>query len=135
MTIRRVKSFLNNRPLCVIGMLSGLKDILVGTGFLFQFNQVTRTHLFQNFNELIPGYSGWIVGIFFILSGIVVITGESINKMKLARWGLRYQAYAWLFSGIMYTLDQEWILALILGGFFSVVSGYTAYYYKYKTRS
>jgi hypothetical protein len=120
--------FLRNRPLCFLSTIGGLRDFLLGLGFIFSVNQITNTVLYQNFSAIAPGvYAG---ALFILMGGFTMLTAF-VDKIRYARWGLRVQAFVWLFSAIMYALGGNWIFAFMLGGYFSVMAGYLAYYYKY----
>lgn len=124
-------NFVNNRPLCLISTLIGIKDFLLGLGFVLMIPEITRTFLFQNFDALVPGYSGPVAGAIFMIVAAVVIVTAVWDKIEVTRVFLRASAFLWLFSGIMYAADGNWVLAVALGFFMSVLSGYIAYYYKY----
>ena len=121
-------NFMKNRPLCLLSTLGGLRDFLLGLGFIFGVDHVTNTLLYENFNALLPGI---IAGFIFLLVGAFTMLTAFVDKIRYARWGLRFQSFIWLFSGLMYALDNKWIFAFMLGGYFSAMAGYLAYYYKY----
>lgn len=121
----------NNRPLCFLSTVGGIRDVLIGLGFIFALEQIRQTRIFQNYEELIPGYSGLAMGWLFLIVGGVVAVTALLDKTQWTQLGLRFQAYAWLFSTIMYALNGDFLLAAIFGIFFSVPAGYLAFYYKY----
>ena len=120
--------FLRNRPLCFLSTVGGLRDFLLGLGFIFSVDHITHTMLYSNFSEIAPGFFAGLM--FTIVGGFTMLTAF-VDKIKYARWGLRAQSFIWLFSGLMYALDGSWIFAFMLGGYFSVMAGYLGYYYKY----
>lgn len=126
-----LRNFFNNRPLCLISTLIGIKDIGLGLGFIFGLYEIQRTLLYQNYDELIPGMSGYIAGGLFLVTGLITVITAIWDKIEITRIGLRVSAFVWLFSGIMYASDGNWILAVALGFVFSALAGYLAYYYKY----
>lgn len=105
--------------------------MLIGLGFIFALEQIRQTRIFQNYEELIPGYSGLAMGWLFLLVGGLVAVTALLDKTQWTRLGLRFQAYAWLFSTFMYALNGDFLLAATFGIFFSVPAGYLAFYYKY----
>lgn len=121
----------NNRPLCFMSMVGGIRDFLIGIGFVFGLEQIQQTRLFQNYDALVPGITGMGAGYLFLLIGLVVAVAALADRVEQTRLGLRFQAYAWLFSAIMYAMHGDFLLALIFGVFFSVPAGYLAFYYKY----
>jgi hypothetical protein len=128
-------NFTNNRPLCFLSTVGGIRDTLVGIGFIFGLEQIRQTRLFQNYDALFPGYSGLLMGIAFIAIGLVVAVTATLDKTHITRRGLKIQAYAWLFSTLMYSFNGDFILAAIFGIFFSLPAGYLAFYYKYSRRN
>lgn len=121
----------NNRPLCFLSTVGGIRDVLIGLGFIFALEQIRQTRIFQNYEELIPGYSGMAMGWLFLVVGLFVAVTALLDKTHWTRMGLRFQAYAWLFSTFMYALNGDFLLAAVFGIFFSVPAGYLSFYYKY----
>lgn len=126
-----ISNFINNRPLCLLSTLSGARDVIIGLGFLLSTIQIHNSQLYKNYDELIAGYSGEWAGFLFVGAGLITMILAIIDHTKWVRVSLRFQALLWLFSGIMYAMDDNWVFALALGFYFSIVSGYLAYYYKY----
>lgn len=124
-------NFTNNRPLCFLSTLGGIRDFLIGLGFVLGLEQIRQTRLFQNYDELFPGYSGLVMGALFIVVGLFVAVTATLDKTKFTRFGLRFQALAWLFSAIMYALSGDFLLCAIFGVFFSIPAGYLAFYYQH----
>lgn len=121
----------NNRPLCFLSTVGGIRDFLIGLGFVLGLEQIRQTRLFQNYDELFPGYSGLVMGALFIAVGLFVAVTATLDKTEYTRFGLQFQAFAWLFSAIMYGMSGDFLLAAIFGVFFSVPAGYLAFYYRY----
>lgn len=121
----------NNRPLCFLSTCGGVRDSGIGVGFILGLEQIRQTRLFQNYDELVPGYTGMGVGVLLLIVGLIVAVTAVADKTKWTQIGLRIQAFVWLFSAIMYSLNGDLLLGLIFGMFFSIPAGYLAFYYKY----
>ena len=121
-----------DRPLSLMATGLGLRDIFVGLGFLFNFNDISTTLLYQNFNGLLPGSAdGYLAGSLFLVLGLIVFVTAFMGKIHIASIGLRGQALVWLFSTIMYVINGQLLLAVIIGLFFCVAAGYLSFYFKY----
>lgn len=129
--IDKIRHFIDYRPLSVLAISGGIRDILLGVGFLFQWNQITQTLIFQNYDSLIPGWSGYGAGILLILAGVIVTITSLLYKRAWMIGGLKAQALLWLFSTLMYTLNGHFLLACIFGLLMLVPAGYIAYYVKF----
>jgi len=129
--MKRIYHFLKYRPLSILAMAGGIRDILLGAGFLTGFIQITQTLIYQNYEELVPGYSGGFVGLLLILSGLAVIYFATQTKRVGLVHALNVQAFLWLFSTIMYILNGHLLLAAIFGVFFTFPAGFIAFYVKY----
>lgn len=125
-----ITNLTNNRPLCFLSAVGGARDVLIGLGFLFGLEEIRQTRLYQNYEDLVPGYSGVAVGLLLLLIGSIVAATSLSDRVKWTRMGLNVQAFAWLFSMIMYAMHGNFVLAAVFGLFFSVPAGYLAYYYK-----
>lgn len=125
-----IRHFFNYRPLSVLAIAGGARDILLGFGFLSGIGEITRTLIFQNYDELIPGYTGPLMGILFVLVGLGVIVTALKYDRKWLNVGLRFQALAWLFTTLMYCLNGNFLLAAIFGLLCSFPAGYIAFYVK-----
>lgn len=125
-------NFTNNRPMCFLSTVGAVRDVLIGLGFLFGLEEIRQTRLFQNYDDLIPGYSGMAVGILLFMVGLFVAVTAISDKTQWTKAGLNFQAYAWLFSTIMYALHGEFLLAAIFGVFFSIPAWYIGFCYKRK---
>jgi len=123
---------INERPVSFLSIISGLKDFVLGLAFLLGADEVRSTKLYNNFDELIPGHAGWMVGIMFILVGGFVALSALIKPNRITASGLRIQALAWLFCGIMYCINGEWVFAIVMGLFFSVMNGYLSFFYRHR---
>lgn len=123
--------FTSNRPLCFLSSVGGARDFLIGLGFILGLSQIKQTHLFQNFNALIPGFSGPAVGWILLLVGLAVTIAAMVDNEPVTKAGLRVQQFLWLFSAFMYFLSGDIILGLVFGVFFSIPAGYLAFYYKH----
>lgn len=119
------------RPLSILAMASAIRDILLGIGFIAGWSDITQTLIYQNYNDLFPGYSGPVVGILFILAGVSIIIGAVKTNRRFMVQALNFQALAWLFSTIVYMLNGNFILAAIFGTFFSFPAGFMAFHIKY----
>jgi hypothetical protein len=117
--------------MAVLAAAGGLRDAAIGVGFLFSLAEIRQTLLYQNYNELIPGITGPIVGLAFILVGLFVAWCATAGRNREARFGLRVQAFLWLFSAFMYALNGGWLLAVIFGVGFSFFAGYLAFFQKH----
>lgn len=111
--------------------VGGIRDLLIGLGFIFGLEQIQQTRIYQNYEELVPGHSGLAMGILFLVVGLFVAVTAILDKTKWTKIGLDFQAFAWLFSSLMYLMNGEVLLAVIFGVFFSIPAGYLAFYYKY----
>lgn len=131
---RFLANFTNNRPLAFLSALGGLRDFFMGLGFVLGLSQIQQTHLYQNYNALIPHFSGPAAGWLLIVIGLVVVVSALMNKTRWVQKGLRASALIWLFSTIMYGLNGDLVLASIFGIFFSIPAGYLAYYYRFSPR-
>jgi len=125
------KDFFNYRPLSVLAISAGIRDILVGIGFLVGWEQITRTLIFMNYNELIPGISGLIAGGLFIAVGLAVVISCIRYNPSWMSVNLKTQSLFWLFSTLMYMLNGHFLLAAIFGLFFMLPAGYSGFYVKY----
>lgn len=128
---RGLRFSIKYRPLSVLAIAGAMRDIVLGTGFIWGLNDITRTLLYQNYNSLIPGYSGYIVGVMLILSGLSVIYGAYKGNRKRMVRALHVQSLIWLFSTLMYALNGSFILALIYGLGFSFLPGFIGLHVKF----
>jgi hypothetical protein len=126
--LRRVTT---KRPLCFLASVLATKDILLGTGFILGIDNLNQGRLYSNFDALWPGMSGDLMGLLFIIVGVFVLGSVLAGRPYFVRLGLRFQAYAWLFSGLMYMLNGFFLVSIIYGFFFSILAGYLAFYFKY----
>lgn len=124
-------NIIRNRPLAFLSIAGGLRDIIIGLAFILAWEDIRGTRLFKNYDELMPGYSGWVVGVLLLVAGIVVVVTSLTAQVPPARIGLDMQSGIWAFSTLMYALNGDFLFALILGAFFCVLASYTSYYYKY----
>jgi hypothetical protein len=122
---------INNRPLAFLSIAGAVRDIIIGLGFLLSWDDIRATRLFKNYDELIPGQSGWIVGLLMVTAGVLVIVTSLMSRVPPVRFGLDMQASIWAFSTWMYAINGDFLFALILGAFFCVSAAYTSYYYRY----
>jgi hypothetical protein len=133
---RRATNITNDRPLSFLSIVGGVRDILIGIGFILGLDEIRQTRLFMNYDALVPGYSGIVVGVILLAVGLLVSVMATTKKIKPTRAGLTAQAFLWLFSTLMYALSGSYLLAVIFGIFFSLPAGYIAYQYKIQlTRS
>ncbi len=123
--------FLKYRPLSILAMAGAVRDILLGIGFIVGWTQITQTLIYQNYDELWPGYSGMVAGIVFVVIGIGLIWAAINTKRDWLVHALNVQAFFWLFSTLMYALNGHFLLAMIFGVFFTFPAGFTAFYVKY----
>lgn len=114
----------------VLAMAGGTRDFLLGLGFLAGWEQITRTLIYQNYDELVPGVSGQAAGIMFIIAGLIVNFAAIKGNRKWMALALNIQAFAWMFSTLMYLLNGHYLLGAIFGVFFTFPAGYKAYYIK-----
>lgn len=129
--MNKIRHFLKYRPISILAMSGAVRDILLGLGFILGYEQITRTLIYQNYDELVPGYSGPVVGVMLILIGLFVIGFAVKTKRWLLTGALKFQAALWFFSTIMYILNGHWMLAGIFGVFFCFPALFMALYIKY----
>ena len=126
-----VKEFFSYRPVSVLAISSGVRDILLGIGFLIGWDQITRTLIYQNYEELIPGVSGFGSGALMVVVGVTVILSSLVSNRDWMSSSIKLQSLVWLFSTLMYILNGHWMLAAIFGIFFTFPAGYSGYYVKH----
>lgn len=124
---KHIAYFLNNRPLCFLSTVFGLRDLVVGLAFIFP-SDWHRTVIFGNLNAL--GGAG-LYGALLVLISIVVIVGAISDKTKLAQWGLRGLSWFWLFAAISYIESGNWVFALSNFLICCLPAGYISFYYKW----
>lgn len=129
--MKRVNFFMKYRPISILAMAGAIRDILLGIGFIAGWSDITQTLIYQNYNDLFPGFSGPLVGILFILAGLSICVGAVRTNRKFMVQALNFQALAWLFSTFVYILNGNFILAGIFGIFFSFPAGFMAFHIKY----
>lgn len=129
--MNRIRFFFKYRPISILAMAGALRDILLGIGFIIGYEQITQTLIYQNYDELVPGYSGPVVGAALILIGVLILWAASQTKRWFLTGTLKVQAALWLFSTIMYVLNGHWMLAGIFGVFFCFPALFMALYVKY----
>jgi hypothetical protein len=134
--VYKLTSYLLNlatsRPLCFLAAGLGARDFFIGLGFLFNFNDVIQTVLYQNFTSLLAGSAdGITAGVLFMVFGSFVAVMSLLNKTQLAAVGLRFQALVWLFSTIMFFIHGQFLLAITIGLFFTIAAGYLAFFFRY----
>lgn len=127
---RGVQFSIKYRPLSILAAAGAIRDILFGIGFVAGWGQVIQTLIYQNYNSLIPGISGPLVGIVLILCGLLVMWGAYNSNRKRMVTALNVQALIWMFSTIVYILNGYWLLAAVFGVFFSFPAGFTAMHIK-----
>lgn len=123
--------FINNRPLCFFSFMVGLKEIAFGLGFILALEEIRQTRVYQNYDALIPGYTGIIAGVVMVIIGLFISITAIADHIEVTRPALRASAFLWLFSAFMYALNGDVILALGIGLFMSAIPGYLAFYYKH----
>lgn len=130
-SMNKIRFFCKYRPLSVLAMAGALRDILLGIGFLIGLEQITQTLIYQNYDELIPGISGPVVGVLLVAISLCTIGFAAMTKRVALTGALKVQAALWLFSTLMYILNGHWLLAGIFGIFFCFPAAFIAFYVKY----
>ena len=121
-----------DRPLRFLTGVGGIRDIIVGAGFLTGSTEVTSLQLYINFNSLLVGAAAPLVGWLFLIAGIVALLAAVKDWPVLASRALWVQSFLWLFSGWMYLLSGDLFHSIVFGYLFSIPAAYIAIHYKWK---
>jgi hypothetical protein len=124
---KEVAYFLNNRPLCFMSTVFGLRDILVGIALAWP-REYDRTVLYSNLNSL---GGARLYGVVLALIALFVVVTAVSDNTRYTQMGLRVQSWFWLFAALSYALTGFWVFALANLLMCAVPAGYTAFYYKY----
>src|SRR5688500_14605401 len=103
------------RPMRVLTAIGGIRDVIVGAGFVLGSSEVTTLQLYQNYNQLIFGISAPIAGWIFLIAGIIALVAAIKDWPIFARYALWAQSLIWLFSGWMYLLAGDLFHAIVFG--------------------
>jgi hypothetical protein len=125
---KEVAYFLNNRPLCFLSTVFAVRDFILGLALFLTLHDIQSGHLYKNLQEL--GGARTYGMVFMVIAVFTAVTAIA-NKTRYTKFGLQVQAWFWLFAGITYVINGNYILALIFGAMCSIPSGYLAFYYKY----
>lgn len=124
---RRITYVLNNRPLCFLSIVFGVRDFLVGLALVFP-SDYRGTVLYGNLNTL--GGAAFYGATLAAIALAVVVTA-AVDRARFTQWGLRLMSWFWLFAAISYGLTGHWVFAVANLLICSIPAGYISFYYKW----
>lgn len=124
---KRIAYFLNNRPLCFLSVVFGLRDFLVGLALVFP-SDYHGTVLYSNLNQL---GGAALYGVLLAAIALSVVVASAVDQGKWTQWGLKAMSWFWLFAAISYGLTGHWIFAAANLLICSLPAGYISFYYKW----
>lgn len=124
---KEVTYFLNNRPLCFLSTVFGLRDVLVGIALALP-REYNRTVLYSNLDAL---GGARLYGILLAVIALFVVVTAISDNTKFTQLGLRVQSWFWLFACVSYLLTGFWVFSLANLLMCAIPCGYIAFYYKY----
>lgn len=126
-TAKLIAYFLNNRPLCFLSTVFGVRDVLVGLALVFP-SDYHNTVLYANLNQL--GGAG-LYGVLLAAVALIVAVSATTEYTRYTQWGLRAMSWFWLFAAISYGLTGHWVFAFANLLICSIPAGYISFYYKW----
>lgn len=119
--------FLNNRPLCFLSTVFGVRDILVGLALALP-SEWHKTVLYSNLDQLGgAAVYGWLLTLVALFASITAVREHT----RWTQFGLRVQSWFWLFAVMSYALTGHYIFAVTDLFMCCIPAGYVAFYYKW----